>query len=170
MGASLKKMKQQGQHVNQKDAKIKNLAKSVNFMPKLWKCPKCKREFAKTRQQHSCTIYDIDKHFAGKDYARKLFNFLVSEINKKVGKIKIESLPCCIHFVSNYTFGAAWALKDGIRIDFRLDHKIDTKKSYKVNHISANRYLYYLDIKNKKEIDSEFLTWIKEAYSQNAEG
>jgi len=137
-------------------------------MSKLWKCSKCHREFAKTKQSHSCTIYPIEKHFENKDHARELFDYLVSEINKKVGQIKIESLPCCIHMVSSYTFGAVWAMKNGIRIDFRLDHEIKTKKLHKTNHISANRYLFYFDLKEKSEINSMLLSWIKESYLLNS--
>lgn len=136
-------------------------------MKKLWKCPKCNREFAKTNQTHSCKIYPLEKHFINKDYAKELFDYLISEINKKIGIIKIESLPCCIHLVSSYTFSGVWALKDRIRIDFRLDHKIETKKNYKMIRMSANRYLYYLDIIKQKEIDNDLLCWIKEAYNLN---
>jgi len=136
-------------------------------MKQMWQCPKCKREFAKVRQTHSCTPFPLEKHFANKPFARELFDFLVSEINKKIGKIKIESLPCCIHFVSNYSFGAVWALKDKIRIDFRLDKLIKSKRFWNMIKMSANRYLYYVDIKDKKEIDKELLDWIKGAYKLN---
>ena len=135
-------------------------------MKKLWLCPKCKREFAKKNQSHSCKIYPIKKHFKNKEFAESLFKYLKKEIDKSIGPLKIESLPCCIHLVSNYTFGAVWALKDRIRIDFRLDYKIKSSKIDTVK-ISANRYLYYLDITNKKEIDKKLLNWIKEAYELN---
>jgi predicted nucleic-acid-binding Zn-ribbon protein len=138
-------------------------------MNKLWKCPKCHREFAKNNQSHSCTIYTLDKHFERKDYAKKLFDFLVGQINKNIGPIKIESLPCCIHLVSSYTFGGVWALKDRIRIDFRLAREIETRKKHKVIKISKNRYLYYFDLKNQKEIDNELIVWLKEAYRLNVE-
>ena len=133
-------------------------------MPKLWTCPKCKRQFQKINQAHSCAAFPLEKHFKNKAYAKSLFEFLKKEIIKKVGPLKIESLPCCIHLVSNYTFGAVWALKDGIRIDFRIDRKIKTKKIHKMTQMSANRYLYYFDLRDKSEIDKEIISGIKEAY------
>lgn len=135
--------------------------------PKMWRCPKCKREFIKTNQQHSCTVFPLEKHFEGKVKAKELFNYLKSQIEKHIGPVKIESLPCCIHFVSSYTFGACWGLKDGIRIDFRVAEPIETNREHKLNHMSANRYLYYFDIKDKSEIDSELLGWIKKSYNLN---
>lgn len=133
----------------------------------MWQCKKCKREFQKKNQTHSCVVFDIEKHFIGKEKAQELFKYLKEEIIKNVGPIKIESLPCCIHFVGSYTFGACWALKDGIRIDFRLDKEIITKRKFKVNHMSKNRFLYYFDIFEKSEIDNELLNWIKASYKLN---
>jgi hypothetical protein len=105
-----------------------------------------------------------------KPLAKELFEDLKSKITKSIGKLKIESPPCCIHLVSNYTFGAVWPMKDRIRIDFRTDFKIKNKKVWKFIKMSANRYLYYLEIKDKKEIDKELISWIKKAYLLNKKG
>ena len=86
----------------------------------MWQCPKCKREFIKKNQSHSCVIYPIEKHFKGKEYSKDLFEKLINAIKKNIGEIKIESLPCCIHLVSSYTFSGVWLLKDKIRLDFRV--------------------------------------------------
>ncbi|MDD3773981.1 MAG: DUF5655 domain-containing protein [Patescibacteria group bacterium] len=130
----------------------------------MWQCPKCKREFARVNQSHSCVVFSLENHFRGKEQARKLFDFLITQIKNKIGPVKIESLPCCIHFVSSFSFGACWALKDRIRIDFRVDEKIKTKRSFKMKQISVNRYMYYFDIFDKKEINAEILGFIKTAY------
>ena len=134
-------------------------------MPKLWSCPRCKRQFIKKNQAHSCVAYPLAKHFNNKEYAKELFGYLKKKITKKIGPVKIESLPCCIHFVSSYTFGACWALKDRIRIDFRTDYKIKTKKPHKMIKMSVNRYLYYFDLKEKKGIDKELLGWMRQSYA-----
>lgn len=133
----------------------------------MWQCEKCKREFQKTNQSHSCRPFPLPQHFKGKEKARELFDYLKAQIEKKIGPVKIESLECCIHFVGNYTFGACWALKDKIRIDFRVDYPIQTKREHKLNKISANRYLYYFDIYEKSEIDAELLNWMHDSYSLN---
>jgi len=118
-------------------------------MTKLWRCPKCKREFAKKNQAHSCISRPLDDHFKNKAYAKELFEYLKDKIETKVGPLKIEPLPCCIHLVSNYTFGAVWALKDKIRIDFRTNYLIKSKKIWKMIKMSANRYFYSAFAKNR---------------------
>ncbi|MDD5342695.1 MAG: DUF5655 domain-containing protein [Patescibacteria group bacterium] len=133
-------------------------------MSKSWQCSRCHREFAKKNQQHSCVIYPLAKHFKDKLLAKELFGHLKKRITTAIGSVKIESLPCCIHLVSSYTFGAAWAMKDRIRIDFRVANPLKSRRFWKTLRMSANRYLYFLEIKSKKEIDRELIGWLNESY------
>lgn len=137
------------------------------MVTKLWQCPKCKREFAKRKQAHSCVLFPLANHFKNKEAVRPLFEALKDKIGVSSGPLKIESLPCCIHLVGSYTFGAVWALKDKIRIDFRLDELIESPRIWKMIKMSAHRYLYYLESKDQKEIDQELLGWLKKAYFLN---
>jgi hypothetical protein len=131
----------------------------------MWTCPKCHREFFKTNQSHSCREpYPLEKHFAGRIKAKELYDFLKSKIESDVGPFTIDSRECCIHFVNTRTFTACWPLKDKIRIDFSLNKEIKTKQFYKITKISANKYIHYLDINNKNQINSELLAWIKDSY------
>ncbi len=135
----------------------------------MWQCPKCKREFEKKNQQHSCTVYPLNKHFKGKEeVARPLYNKLKAEIEKSIGPLKVESLPCCIHFVTTsdaYTFAAVYALRDKIRIHFGSGQEIKSPRIDKSAKVSANKYMHSIDINSAKEIDSELLSWVKQAYN-----
>src|SRR5512136_1743666 len=97
---------------------------------KLWICSTCKRKFEKKNQVHSCTIYPLDRHFKGKETMKPLYEKLKNEIKKDIGPFWVESLPCCIHFVTSpaYTFAAVYALKDRIRIHFGLSHKLRSSR------------------------------------------
>jgi len=134
---------------------------------KVWKCPKCGRRFEKEGQQHSCAIYPVAKHLNGKELATELYNELKSRIKKVAGPFWIESLPCCIHFVTApaYTFAAAYAMKDRLRLHFGLDHKITSKRIRRSAQTATSRYMYELDVMEKKELDKELLSWLTEAYN-----
>lgn len=132
-------------------------------MPK-WKCPKCKRGFDKTNQVHSCVVYPVKKHLAGGTAnSKKLYAELLKKL-RKIGPIKIESLPCCIHFVSSYTFGCCYIMKNKIRLHFVLKEKIKDGRVKKWSQVSSQKYLYEIDITNKKEMDAKLTKWLKEAY------
>lgn len=137
---------------------------SAKETKKLWTCPKCKRRFEKRGQSHSCAYYPVAKHLAGKEIGTKLYKALASKMKKEVGKFKVESLPCCIHFVSTYTFACAYVLRERIRIHFTLSRKMESARISKFSRMSAKRYIYSTDIKDGKEIDRELMGWLREAY------
>jgi hypothetical protein len=135
-------------------------------MPKLWQCPKCKRQFSHKNQSHSCVIYPVKNHLAhGNELAKSLYFEVLKKI-KKIGPIKIESLPCCIHFVSKqaYTFGCCYIMKNKIRLRFVLKNEIKDKRVNKWSKMSGQRYLYEIDIAKKNELDGKLTKWLREAY------
>jgi len=108
----------------------------------------------------------LNKHFKGKEeIARPLYNKLKAKIKEDIGPFKVESLPCCIHLVSTFTFAAVYALRKEIRIHFTLDHKLESSRIDKFTQMSANRFLYSIDIEDEKEIDEELMSWLKQAYN-----
>ena len=138
-------------------------------MGNLWKCGKCGREFEKKNQQHSCTCYPLERHFKGKEkVAKPLYDRLKANIERSIGPVKVESLPCCIHFVvahSAYTFAAVYALRDRIRIHFGSGHEIRSPRIDKSAKTSASKYMLSIDISGEREIDGELMSWMKEAYN-----
>ena len=84
----------------------------------LWTCPKCKRKFERKGQSHSCREFAIERHFEGKPEGKLLYKKLKSAIKQQVGSFKVESLECCIHFVSTFTFAAVKIFKDKIKVNY----------------------------------------------------
>ena len=129
----------------------------------LWTCPKCRRQFAKRNQSHSCKVFPLQKHFEGKEKGQALYDKLTRAIKKNIGLFKVDPVECCIHLVKIYTFAAIKVLKDKIRIDFTLPGKVKNKRLIPSVQMSANRYLYYVDISAEEEIDDELMGWLKVA-------
>jgi len=135
-------------------------------MKELWTCPKCRRQFEKKNQVHSCNLYPLDKHFKGKErVARPLYDKLTEQIEENIGALKVESLPCCIHFLSTYTFGAVYALRNKIRVTFTLNRKVENPRIKKFSQMSNTKYLYAVDLGSLDKIDEELISWLREAYN-----
>jgi hypothetical protein len=133
---------------------------------KLWTCPTCKRNFARHGQLHSCRQFPLEQHFKNKPDSTVLYQKLRQAVKYKIGSYKVESLECCIHFVSTFTFAAVKILKDKIRVDFGLSRKIRSKRFTYVTPMSTHRYLYCVDVMTEDDIDTELLDWIKEAHDR----
>jgi hypothetical protein len=80
----------------------------------------------------------------------------------QVGPFKVESLKCCIHFVSIFTFAAVKISENKITVDFSLSRKLKNSRIKQSVQLSAHRFLYYIDIMQEDEMDEELMEWIKE--------
>ncbi|MDP4284304.1 MAG: DUF5655 domain-containing protein [Bacteroidota bacterium] len=142
--------------------------KTTPEITKLWTCPKCGRQFERQGQVHSCRPFPLEQHFEGKPDGKKLYEIFKRAVKTQLGAFKIESLECCIHFVSKFTFAAVKILKDKIRVDFSLSRKIRDKRISNVVQMSAHRFLYVIDILNADDIDEALIEWIKEAHEKKS--
>ena len=130
----------------------------------MWICPKCQRIFEKVKQPHSCHKVPIEQHFKNKDKAKELFDQLVKQVNNKIGKCQIISLPCCIHLFGNYDFLAALPKKDRLEIRFGLDRKLASPRLKQSVPVSAKFFKNCIDIVAMEEINEELMGWLNEAY------
>jgi Domain of unknown function (DUF5655) len=131
---------------------------------KLWRCPNCGREFERQNQSHSCKLYLLAQHFEGKPMGKALYQKLKQAMKNEMGNFKVESLECCIHFVSTFTFAAVKIFNNKIQVEFSLTHEIESKRIKRIVKMSAHRYLYHVDVFSVDEIDRELLQWIHEAH------
>lgn len=141
-------------------------AKAKIEKKKLWTCPKCKRKFERHGQSHSCRAFPLAQHFERKPGGKLLYGKLKQAIKNEVGPYKVESLECCIHFVSTFTFVAVKILKDKIKVGFSLSRRIQNNRITAFAPMSARRYQYYIDVMREDDIDRELMEWIHEAYDK----
>ncbi len=130
----------------------------------MWVCPKCSRQFRRKDQPHSCKTIPLAEHFENKEIAKELYKKLLSEINKKVGKVRELSIPCCIHLCGAYDFIAILPKKDGIEVRFLLDKKLSSKRLNARVKISKKKFKYSLNVDSEDDIDKELMGWLKELY------
>lgn len=131
----------------------------------MWACNKCKRVFTRTKQQHSCKTIPLEQHFKNKPLAKELFNNLLLQISKDIGKCKIISLPCCIHLFGNYDFLAILPHRDNLEVRFAYRGNIKSSRVTQSVNLSTQLIKICVDIKNIEEIDTELLEWLKTSYS-----
>lgn len=130
----------------------------------MWTCIKCGRVFKKENQPHSCQKVSIESHFRNKDETRELFNFLLQQIEKQIGKCKIFSLPCCVHLFGTYDFLAILPKKDRVELRFALNRKLNTPRLKISVPMSSKVFKNCFDIYTKQELDNELMGWLKESY------
>jgi len=130
----------------------------------MWTCSKCGRIFDKENQPHSCKKIPLEDHFRNKDKAKELFDYLIGNVNTKIGKCKIISIPCCVHLFGTYDFLAALPKKVGLEIRFALDRELKSPRITQRVPLSLTTVKNCLQVQSKKEIDDELIGWVSESY------
>lgn len=93
-----------------------------------------------------------------------MYYTLKKAVTERVGLFRTESLECCIHLVSRFTFAAIRIMKDHLRVSFTVGRKIKSGRIHDCVQTSANRFIHSVDIGSGEEIDDALLDWIQEAY------
>lgn len=128
-----------------------------------WTCPRCKRQFERQNQGHSCKVFPLAQHFEGREKSKALYDAFRAQTRRRVGPFKVESLECCIHFVSSSTFVAVRILKDKIEVELCRDQPLRSRRIKKCIKMSTHRYLCFVDVLEQDEIDDELLGWVEDA-------
>ena len=93
-----------------------------------------------------------------------MYQALKAAVRGQIGRFRVESLQCCIHFVSAITFTAVRIFKDKLRVEFSLNREIKSKRIKRRIQMSARRYLYFVDVIKQEEIDKDLMGWLRQAY------
>ena len=96
-----------------------------------------------------------------------MYEKLIKEL-QKFGTLKIEPKKTSIHLGNRFGFAGVYTRKDYINLEVHLTHKLTSKRVSKVEQASANRFHHTIKLNSGRDIDTELLGWLKEAYELKA--
>ena len=106
----------------------------------------------------------VEQHFENKPKKILLiYDKLLAELNK-FGTVKESPNNSSIHLLNKYGFAGVYTRKKYILLHIHLARELDNERILKIEQISKNRFKHVVKIENEKEIDTELLNWLKEAY------
>ena len=133
-----------------------------------WSCPVCGREFARTRQAHSCRSRGVRDHFRGKDQRlAALFEKLKSELARR-GPLRVDAVQSTINLASKYPFAGVSVRRDGLHIGFIADREIHDRRIIRAVRVGPARFSHFLRVRSPKELDARVLGWLAEAQALQA--
>jgi hypothetical protein len=131
-----------------------------------WRCPRCDRTFARARQAHSCRTVSLEHHLRHGAVIQALFDRLVGEVERQVGRCEVVSLPCCIHLRGTYDFLAVLPKRDRLEVRFTLARRVVSPRIDRSEQTSRTGHKHRLHLASQEDIDAELLGWIAEAYGR----
>lgn len=132
----------------------------------IWKCPKCKKEFAKLNQSHKCEIVNVETLFLHRE--PKLFDIYQKLLKSlKTNGLWIEttsSKAITLYTENRKAFLGIEPKKVHLDIWFLLDKKIKEFPIFKVLQSSKNKFGHFVRLYDKKDIDAYLIKLIGESY------
>jgi len=106
----------------------------------------------------------VEQHFENKpEKILLIYDKLLTELNQ-FGTVKESPNNSSIHLLNKYGFAGVYTRKKYILLHIHLARELDNERILKIEQISKNRFKHVVKIENEKEIDTELLNWLKEAY------
>jgi hypothetical protein len=135
----------------------------------LWTCSRCRRQFANRNQSHACGRHDLAHHFRGKDpNVRALFNAVRTAI-RACGPVKVLPEKTRIAFQVRMSFAQVTPRKSWLDGHVVLARRLEHPRFRRIETFSPRNHTHHFRIVSKSEIDAEFRSWLREAYSVGAQ-
>jgi hypothetical protein len=133
-------------------------------LSKLWRCPKCRRQFANRNQSHACGQYPLASHFAGKPaVVRAIFDKLLAAA-KKNGPVKVLPEKTRIAFQVRMSFAAFVIRRNWVDGHVVLARRLENPRFHRIESFSPRNHLHAFRFESVEEIDGEVDAWFAEAY------
>jgi len=113
---------------------------------------------------NSKSTYPLDYHFRGKRVAmRPLFDNLIEELQKEID-FEYKIGKAYIGLIHTLVFAAIHIQTTKIMVEFVARKEFGSPRINKVKHFQRERWAYFVDVKESKDIDKELIDWIKQSY------
>ena len=108
--------------------------------------------------------YSVKDHFVNKDPSvRALYDQLLSML-QALGPVTEDPKKTSIHLNRKSALAGVETRKDGLLLNIKSDHPIQSPRIEKAEQISAKRFHHKVRISSLGDLDEELNSWLKEAY------
>jgi hypothetical protein len=110
----------------------------------------------------------IREHLDGKDpVVRKIYDKLL-EAARRMGPVGEVPKKTSIHLVRGTAFAGVATRKDHILLTIKGDHERISPRIRRTEQVSPGRFHHQVKLLSPSEVDSELISWLREAYELSA--
>jgi hypothetical protein len=112
--------------------------------------------------------FTVREHFEGKDpVIRKIYDRLLAAV-QRMGPVVEEPKKTSIHLVHATALAGVATRKDHILLTIKSEHKRTGRRVFRTEQVSANRFHLEVKLLLPSDVDSELISWLREAYELSA--
>ena len=130
-----------------------------------WKCPACRRRFARPRQAHSCQVVPLQAHLQKATPAvRQIYRAILRAI-RVCGPVQIAPTKTGINLLSGTSLGGLTLHKTYVNLGLLLTRRLEGGRVTGVLQSSPRSFAHRVRVTSVAEVDAELRGWIAEAYA-----
>jgi len=131
----------------------------------MWQCPKCRREFTRRGQPHSCGPYRVDDYLEGKPAAGVALYRLFESLALGIGDVVPAPAKTRIGFQHGRIFAAVNAVREA-RIDVHIvtSSPIRGPRIRRVESLGPADHVNHFSIESTSQLDEEVAAWLRAGY------
>ena len=135
----------------------------------LWRCSKCRRQFANRNQSHACGRYSLASHFAGKPpVVRAVFEAVLTAVRRH-GPVTVLPEKTRIAFQVRMSFAQLTPRRQWVDGHVVLARRVEHGRFRKIETISRRNHVHHFRLFTPADVDAEVSGWLKEAYAVGAQ-
>ncbi|HET9910127.1 MAG TPA: DUF5655 domain-containing protein [Anaerolineales bacterium] len=130
----------------------------------LWVCPTCGRQFVSVKRNHSCGLYSLEDHFAGKEaLVHELYDLLFEKL-QLFGPVKAFPVKTRIVFQAEVQFAAAVPRKRWLEGYLWLQRQAVHPRIHKLEMGVFRDYGHIFRLVRFDDLDEELISLLHEAF------
>jgi hypothetical protein len=130
-----------------------------------WTCPKCGRQFGRTKQSHECApAMSVEEYFStGPPHERPVFEAVMSHL-ESVGPVHVEPVSVGIFLKRARTFAELRPMQQWVALSFSLPRRVSHPRITRKVVSYHGRYYHIANLRGPDDIDDRIRDWLTEAY------
>ena len=109
--------------------------------------------------------FSVSQHFENKNPVVKSIYERILKESRKFGDVKEEPKKTSIHLVNKSAFAGVTTRKNALLLNIKSAAPIQHARIAKSEQLSASRFYQEVKLTSPDEVDSELVTWLREAYA-----
>ena len=109
--------------------------------------------------------FTVSGHFKGKSpIVKSIYDRILVE-TRKFGRVIEEPKKTSIHLVNRSAFAGVIVRKNALMLNIKSDRPIEHKRVSRIEQVSRGRFHQEIKLTSLKEVDSQLIGWLLEAYA-----
>ena len=129
-----------------------------------WRCPVCKREFARKSQAHSCKVTPLEEHLSKATPETMEIYAALEAALRTCGPYTAAPAKTQINLLSRTSFGGITLRREWIRLGFVLTRDLDDPRIVSTERLSPRTYVHQVQLRSAADVDKKLRRWLEEAY------